>query len=89
MAFLPNKWRHNSIKQRNDDQCSIHPVPVIREITMMAIEKTKTNGFHDHLHSEDNSEDMVHGCEDPPLCGPGGDGWPLHGQGDAISSNEN
>ena len=56
---------------------------------MMAIEKTKTNGFHDHLHSEDNSEDMVHGCEDPPLCGPGGDGWPLHGQGDAISSNEN
>ena len=41
--------------------------------------------LHSHLQCEDGGEDMVSNGEDPALGGPGGDGGPLHGQGDAVT----
>ena len=89
MSFPPNKWRHNCIYESYNDKRPVHPVPVVREVAMLAEEKTKADCLHDHLDSEDYGEYVVHGGENPPLCGPGGDGGSLHSQGDAVSSDEN
>ena len=85
----PNKCRDEPIYERDDNQQPVQSVPVIREIVPATHHEAARHGLHDHLEGEDEGEDVVGDVQQFPLGGPGWDGRSLHGQSDAVSSDEN
>ena len=57
----------DSINERDDDECSIQSVPVIREVIVVTNDEAMSHRLHHHLTSEDDGEHCVAGAEDSSL----------------------
>ena len=88
-GVFPNKCGDHTVDEGDDHQNPVQSVPVVREIVAPTHHEACRHRLHDHLYCEDQGEDVVRDVQQFPLSGPGGDSWALHGQSDAISSDEN